>query len=258
MTTVVLAFAAIALTGRRGASEVMSVPVPSGCRELKTYTGIPRRTAGAIVLGCSTFAPNDASSLASSKRMRSMSRASGTTRGSAVSMPSTSVQISIASACSAAPNERRAVVGPAAAERGRDALARRADEAAHHRHAPLAQERQHALARRARRSHPACGSARLNSSSVTITWRASTCSAGMPRARKRRGHEVRRQQLALRGDRVRAARRAVPQHAERLGEPRQLVERGAQLTARSRARRRRPARARRARADAGRAAPRPR
>jgi hypothetical protein len=33
-TTVVVAFAATALTGRRGASAVMSVPVPSGRREL--------------------------------------------------------------------------------------------------------------------------------------------------------------------------------------------------------------------------------
>ena len=33
-TTVVWLLAAIALTGRRGASEVMSVPVPSGWREL--------------------------------------------------------------------------------------------------------------------------------------------------------------------------------------------------------------------------------
>ena len=68
------------------------------------HTGMPSRTAGAIVFGCSTFAPNDASSDASSNRICSMSRAPLTTRGSAVSMPSTSVQISIASACSAAPN----------------------------------------------------------------------------------------------------------------------------------------------------------
>ena len=33
-TTVVLLFAAIALTARRGASDVMSVPFPSGRREL--------------------------------------------------------------------------------------------------------------------------------------------------------------------------------------------------------------------------------
>ena len=77
---------------------------PCGRLALRIETGIPTRTAGAIVLGCSTLAPNDASSLASSNRMRRMSRASGTTRGSAVSMPSTSVQISIASAPSAAPN----------------------------------------------------------------------------------------------------------------------------------------------------------
>jgi hypothetical protein len=65
---------------------------------------MPRRTAGVIVLGCSTLAPNDASSDASSNRMRSIRRAPGTTRGSAVSIPSTSVQISIASAWRAAPS----------------------------------------------------------------------------------------------------------------------------------------------------------
>ncbi len=36
-------FPAIAVTGRRGASNVMSVPLPSGRREFKTYTGIPTR-----------------------------------------------------------------------------------------------------------------------------------------------------------------------------------------------------------------------
>ncbi len=81
----------------------MRVPVPSGFRELKMNTGMPFRTAGAIVLGCSTFAPKLASSAASSNRMCAMRRASGTTRGSAVSIPSTSVQISMASASIAAP-----------------------------------------------------------------------------------------------------------------------------------------------------------
>jgi len=56
------------------------------------------------VFGCSTFAPNDASSDASSNAICSMSRAFETMRGSDVSMPSTSVHISIASAWTAAPN----------------------------------------------------------------------------------------------------------------------------------------------------------
>ena len=37
---------AIALTARRGASKVISVPFPSGRRELSTKTGMPSRTAG--------------------------------------------------------------------------------------------------------------------------------------------------------------------------------------------------------------------
>jgi hypothetical protein len=94
----------MARTGSRGASNVMRVPFPAGFSELNTNTGIPRRTAGAIVFGCSTFAPKLASSAASSNRMCSISLASSTTRGSAVSIPSTSVQISMASASSAAPS----------------------------------------------------------------------------------------------------------------------------------------------------------
>src|SRR6185437_10705903 len=103
LITVTFPLPAIALTARRGASAVMRVPRPSGRRELKMNTGMPRCTAGAIVLGCSTLAPNVASSAASSKRISSMRRAPDTTRGSAVSMPSTSVQISMASAPNAAP-----------------------------------------------------------------------------------------------------------------------------------------------------------
>ena len=103
LTSVVPRLPAIARTGRRGASNAIIVPFPSGLRELNTNTGMPRCTAGAIVAGCSTFAPNAANSAASSKLMRSMSCAPGTTRGSAVSMPSTSVQISMAVAPMAAP-----------------------------------------------------------------------------------------------------------------------------------------------------------
>ena len=66
-------------------------------------TGMPEPTAGRIVLGCSTFAPKYASSEASSKLSRETTRGAATTRGSAVSMPSTSVQIWISSAPSPAP-----------------------------------------------------------------------------------------------------------------------------------------------------------
>ena len=104
-TITTFALPAIARTGSRGASKVMRVPFPPAGAELNTYTGMPpRRTAGAIVFGCSTLAPKLASSAASSNRMCSISFAPSTTRGSAVSMPSTSVQISIASASSAAPS----------------------------------------------------------------------------------------------------------------------------------------------------------
>jgi hypothetical protein len=95
---------AMALTARFGASNVIFVPFPSGRMEFRTKTGIPSRTAGAIVLGWSTFAPNDANSDASSNAICSINRALGTIRGSDVSIPSTSVQISIASALTAAPN----------------------------------------------------------------------------------------------------------------------------------------------------------
>ena len=57
---------------------------------------MPRATAGRIVAGWSTFAPKNASSAASAELTSGTSRAAGTTRGSAVRMPSTSVQISIA------------------------------------------------------------------------------------------------------------------------------------------------------------------
>ena len=46
---------------------MMRVPQPSGRWELKMDTGMPQRTAGAIVPGWSTLAPKVASSLASSR-----------------------------------------------------------------------------------------------------------------------------------------------------------------------------------------------
>ena len=60
-----------------------------------------RATAGAIVLGCSTLAPNRAIWAASSYEMRGMRHVSGQTRGSVVRIPSTSVQISTLEASSA-------------------------------------------------------------------------------------------------------------------------------------------------------------
>ena len=60
-------------------------------------------TAGRIVLGCSTFAPKYASSEASAKDICGTTRGWGTMRGSAVSMPSTSVQIWISARSRQAP-----------------------------------------------------------------------------------------------------------------------------------------------------------
>jgi hypothetical protein len=74
-------------------SAVIFVPVTSGRRELRIRTGMFIATAGRIVLGCNTFAPKYASSEASANESCGTSRGSETTRGSAVSIPSTSVQI---------------------------------------------------------------------------------------------------------------------------------------------------------------------
>ena len=75
------------------ASAVIMVPATSGRREFRMRTGISLATAGRIVLGCSTLAPKYASSDASLNDSRGTRRGDATTRGSAVSIPSTSVQI---------------------------------------------------------------------------------------------------------------------------------------------------------------------
>jgi hypothetical protein len=82
---------------------VIVVKRPLGRRVCRTVTGIPASTAGWIVAGWSTFAPNAASSPASAAESCAMGRARSTRRGSAVSTPSTSVQIWISEAPSAAP-----------------------------------------------------------------------------------------------------------------------------------------------------------
>jgi hypothetical protein len=85
------------------AAAVITVPGCAGSKVFFTRTGMPARTAGWMVLGCSTLAPKYASSAASSKDSAGMVWASGTTRGSALITPGTSVQISISSAPMAAP-----------------------------------------------------------------------------------------------------------------------------------------------------------
>ena len=99
-----------------------------------------------------------------------------TTRGSAVSMPSTSVQIWISRACSAAPSP--SLKGPSPHAQGRrHALLRGADEPAEHRDLSAIEYGSHlALGRAA--SHTCSGVAAGCPSSVTSALRASThCTA---------------------------------------------------------------------------------
>ena len=83
---------------------MINVPGASGLNVLRIRTGMLRAAAGWMLLGCSTFAPKYASSAASANDSDGTRRVDSTTRGSAVSMPSTSVQIWISSAPSAAPS----------------------------------------------------------------------------------------------------------------------------------------------------------
>ena len=94
-TTVTSRLQAKAVTGVPSGvpAAVMTLPVPSGLRELRMRTGMSCSTAGRIVAGCSTLAPKYASSAASANDRCGTRRGVATTRGSAVSMPSTSVQI---------------------------------------------------------------------------------------------------------------------------------------------------------------------
>src|SRR6266480_3603061 len=104
-STVIPVLCAMALTapGHTAGSAPTTVPGSSGASELQMRTGICRAVAGSIVLGCRTLAPKYASSAASAYERRGMGRAPGTTRGSAVRTPLTSVQIWISRAASAAP-----------------------------------------------------------------------------------------------------------------------------------------------------------
>src|ERR1700691_1006776 len=79
-------------------SETIFVPGASGRREFRIHTGMFFSLAGRTVEGCSTFAPKYASAAASPNEIVFTGCASGTSFGSHVSTPSTSVQISIASA----------------------------------------------------------------------------------------------------------------------------------------------------------------
>jgi hypothetical protein len=109
----------------QGFSFTIMVPAAPGFRELRIAIGIPCRTAGATVAGCRTFAQDFAICSASANEIDRRQCAPATTRGSQVSIPSTSVQIWISSAASAAPTI-------AAAQCGGNPVLGGADEAAHH------------------------------------------------------------------------------------------------------------------------------
>ena len=95
LTSVILRLQAIDFTAleQGTASDTMRVPSTSGLREFRISTGIFFSTAGMTVAGCSTLAPKYASSAASAKEMILTRCPPGRMVGSAVSMPSTSVQI---------------------------------------------------------------------------------------------------------------------------------------------------------------------
>ena len=81
----------------------MRVPGCEGLKVLRAMMGMPWVNAGAIVCGWITLAPKYASSIASLYESASITCASGTSRGSALSTPSTSVQITISPASSSEP-----------------------------------------------------------------------------------------------------------------------------------------------------------
>ena len=80
------------------ACAMIAVPCDDGRREFNTRTGMFLLIAGRMVSGCSTRAPKYASSDASMNDITLIRCASGTIDGSAVRIPSTSVQIWISSA----------------------------------------------------------------------------------------------------------------------------------------------------------------
>ena len=177
-------------------------------------TGMSRATAGWIVAGCSTLAPKYASSDASANDRCGTTRGLVTTRGSAVSMPSTSVQIWISAASQAAADDGAGEVRAAAAERGRHAAPGRADEAADDRHLRRSEQRTHPGLERAVVSAN-CGAAAMCSSSVTMARARIHPGAGEPARGQRGGHDAAAEDLAGGGNRVEPARRDLAQHAER-------------------------------------------
>ena len=85
-----------------GAAQIV-VPQPSGWRECKMRTQMFFSAAGSMVLGCSTLAPKNDNSAASSNDSWRMLMTFSTRESPLVNMPPTSVQIWISDASSAAP-----------------------------------------------------------------------------------------------------------------------------------------------------------
>ena len=185
--TVTPSLLAMDLTGGPdgGHEATMRVPSTSGFREFSTRTGTFPSIAGSIVRGCSTRAPKQASSDASANDSRGRRRASGTTDGSAVMTPSTSVQIWISSAPTPAPAmEALKSEPPRPSVDGRPSAVRAMNP-------PITATRPAAACGRTRRPSrsfvgPNRGAASVNRSSVTSTSRASTWTASMPRWRSSR------------------------------------------------------------------------
>ena len=80
---------------RRPAAGDSTIRVPGspGLKQLRIHKGMPCSMIGAMVRGCRTSAPKRASRVASSYESSRSTWALGTTFGSAVRIPSTSVQI---------------------------------------------------------------------------------------------------------------------------------------------------------------------
>ena len=207
---------AIAVSGRSlgGRSAVMSVPGASARCEFRMRTGMLRATAGRIVPGAAPWRRSTPARTLRRTTGAARPAASATIRGSAVSMPSTSVQIWISSAPRQAPTIAAGVVRAAAAERGGHAVGGGADEAAQHRDAAGSEERVGQCAssaavvsgkQRRRAGVVAVGHDRL----ARVDPRAVEAVRG-----QRRGHDAAADDLAGGGNRIEPARRHLAQHAQ--------------------------------------------
>ena len=153
-----------------------------------------------------------------------MTRASGTTRGSAVRSPGTSFQSETRAAPSAAGEQRGGEVRAAAAQRGHLAVGRGADEAGHDRDDAAREQRQRACAGRCRSVRAKSGAAWPNAPSVWTRSRASTYFAFVPAASSAAGDQARAQPLAARGEVVGGARGELAQQPQALRQGLELLE----------------------------------